>query len=92
MTDPTDPTTTPQIWVSPTAVPGNTMTAVRDLLKIAAMGAATHGFIRGDQVETIVSALCVIAPILWSQYVSWRNNRKMKLMEQHVPARIAQLK
>lgn len=79
MTEPTP------IVVNPNPLPTQAWVAVRDVLKVAGGVLVTRGLVTDAQLETLVGAVLVVAPIIWAQYRARRDKAKMTLLAQAAP-------
>lgn len=87
MSDPATP-----IVVNPNPVPAQVWIAVRDVLKIGGGLLVARGVVSDAELETILGALLIIGPVVWSQIRARRDREKLTVVAEAAPNSVAVVK
>lgn len=87
----TDPTETP-IVVNPNPVPSQVWIAIRDVLKIGGGLLVARGLVSDGQLETLLGAVLVLGPVIWSQIRARADRAKLTVLAEAAPNTVGQVK
>lgn len=87
MTEPTTP-----IVVNPSPVVSQVWIAVRDILKIGGGVLVAKGIVTDGQLETLLGAVLVLGPVIWSQYRARRDRAKEVVLAEAAPNTVGVVK
>jgi len=82
----------PPIMVNPSALPDQTMVAIRVILIFFGGIAVQRGWMSNEEMLSLVGALLVIGPTIWAILSARKNKAEKVVMADALPNYIAQVK